>query len=139
MINYLFLIAAVVIFLSGWSAPPAAAQSPRAVEAEIKFDFYVGKKLYPSGLYRIETTSDASDNILKLSAAAHNDAEKRIVLLVTDSTQAAKREEPKIVFRRIGDKYHLSKIFLAHGRWGFALRQSPRGRAAQIVEVGGKN
>ena len=138
MIKYLFIIAAVVIFLNGWCASQAAAQSPKAVEAEIKFDFYVGKKLYPAGVYRIETASAASDNVLKLSAATSAD-ENRPILLVADPAQSNKREAPKFVFRRIGEKYHLATIFLAHGRWGYALLQSPRARTAQIVEVRGEN
>jgi hypothetical protein len=126
MKNYLFLLAAVVIFLNGVGAREVSAQGARAVEAAVAFDFRVGDQTYPAGVYRLEAMGEG--NFLELRKLGENGLRH---LIAVDAAQKGRRERPKLVFRRVGGDYYLSGVFLGGDGWGFALRPARRGREGE--------
>lgn len=142
MKKYLFMFIAGIIFLNVWGVPEVSAQGAKAVEAEIKFDFRVGERLFPAGVYRLESVSPGNDNILQLRGVEN----RRRQLIVADVFYAVRRQSPKLIFSRIGEEYYLTSIFPADGKWGFSLPPSRRRKereknlaAAKTVEVPARN
>jgi len=111
-----------LIFLNAFAANDVSAQTLKAVRAEIPFDFHVGDKIYPAGVYHLESISQLNENLLQLRSFET----KRQQLLVTNNLSANRRQSPKLVFYRIGEDYYLTSIFMAEGVSGFAIRSSRR-------------
>ncbi len=140
MKKYLLTFIAGIIFLNGFVSNDVSAQSLKSVRVEVKFDFRVGDKIYPAGVYRLESVSLSGDNIVRLSGV------EKEQLLITNLSYADKRQSPKLIFRQIGEEYYLTNIFLADGNWGFSIRPSRRqkenGRklaSTKLVEVPAKD
>ncbi len=125
MKKYLFLLAAVAFFNAVW-AVEVSAQTAKAVRAEIAFDFYVGEKKYPAGVYTIETNGE---RLLRLSGDRRDDADGR-PLIYANLAQASKQGPPRLVFRRLGENRYLSRIFMGRGAWGYELPPTRRAREA---------
>lgn len=131
-----------IIFLNVWGAGDVSAQTIKAIKIEVKFDFHVGSKVYPAGVYWLETVSQSGDNILRLS-----NVEKEVQqLIVANLSYAGKEQSPKLVFRQIGEEYYLTDIFMTEGNWGFSVRPSRRQResgkslaSTKLVEVPAKD
>ena len=130
---YLFLWLAAVIFLNGWSAGEVSAQSPKAVEVEVEFDFRVGDVTYPAGAYRFEAASPSVDNLLHLRSLGKEDRQR---LIVAGSINAGRPQRPKLVFRQIGATYYLCGVYLNGDGWGYSL---PVPRRGQGKNPAGKN
>ena len=120
MKKYLLIFMTGIIFLNALAANDVSAQTLKAIRAEVPFDFQVGDKTYAAGTYRLETISQLNENVLQLQGAD----KKNQRLLVTDTLYANKRQSPKLVFYKLGDKYYLSNIFMAEGLAGFSIRMS---------------
>lgn len=142
MKKYLFIFAAIIIFLNGWSAGEVSAQAPKTVRVEVEFEFHVGEKIYPAGAYRLETVG--SGNILRL----RNKENDRQQTIIANASYSGKRQTPKLIFRQLGDWYFLTGVFFAEDNWGFALRPSRRQRESEndrnlastkTIEVAAKN
>ena len=131
MKKYLVLLASVIIFLNGWSANEVSGQAKKAVNVEVKFDFRVGDKIFPAGIYRFESVSQNSDNMLHL----RNVGKEEQRLIVTNLSYTPTSQQPKLVFRQIGDEYFLTKIFLTDGNWGYSLRPSSGLKEAEKKSV----
>jgi hypothetical protein len=142
MKKYLFLVIAGLIFLNVWGAGDVSAQSVKTLQAEVKFDFRVGDKIYPAGVYRLEAVSQNSDNLLRLRGVGKNNHR----LIIANLSYAAKKQSPKLIFQQIGEEYYLTNIFMADGNWGFSVRPSRWQRengknlaSTKSVEVPAKN
>jgi hypothetical protein len=122
MKKYLFMFIAGLILLNALIPNEVSAQSLKAVRAEIPFDFRIGDKIHPAGVYRLESVSQTSENVLQLRGVG----KKNRRLLVTGNLYADRWESPKLVFYRIGEEYYLMNIFIAEGSSGFSIRP-PRG------------
>jgi hypothetical protein len=120
-------IIAVIIFLTTAMTAGAAAQS---VKVNIKFDFQVGEKVYPAGEYVIERISRQSDNLLKIRNTALSEDKGRII--ITNLTNAGKRQEPKMVFEHNGNSFFLTKIFFDDSPWGLSLKPARKREKNQI-------
>jgi hypothetical protein len=141
MKKYLFMFIAGLIFLNALMSNEVSAQSLKAIRAEIPFDFRIGDKIYPAGVYRLESVSQTNENLLQLRGVG----KKSQRLLVTDNLYADRWESPKLVFYRIGEEYYLTSIFMAEGSSGFSIRSSRRIESGKnlasikTVEVPAKN
>lgn len=111
-----------IIFLNGFGSNEVSAQSLKATRVEVKFDFRVGDKIYPAGIYTFESVSQSNENILRLG----NGQKENSRLIITNLSYADKAQSPKLVFRQVGEDFYLTKIFLANGNWGFSVRPSRR-------------
>ena len=140
MKKYLFMFIAGIIFLNVLTANDVSAQVLKVIRAEVPFDFYVGDKIYPAGVYRLESISQSNENLFQLRGVN----KKNQQLIVTDNLYADRRQSPKLVFYRIGEKNYLTNIFMTNGVSGFSIRlsrriESGKNTAAKPVEVAAKN
>jgi hypothetical protein len=131
---------AVIISLSALAAN-AAAQSAKAVRADVNFDFQIGDKTYPAGEYSIETVN--SGNALRIKGVKNG---KNRLLMAGEVNTGGRLAQPKLVFRRVSGNYYLTQIFLEPGAWGFSVRNISKrlktdlaSKPAETMEVRAKN
>ena len=115
---FIMTAAGIIAFLTILTAPGVTAQSGKTGKLNLEFDFYVGKTAFPAGEYIIESVSRTNDNILRIRGI-NNDGKNHMI--IGNVLNAGKIQQPKLVFRRSGESYFLSQIFLESGQWGFSL------------------
>lgn len=120
MKKYLLIIMAGIIFLNGAAVNDVSAQTLKAIRVDVPFDFHVGDKDYPAGVYYLESISQLNSNLLQL----RSHKSKRQQLLVTNDLYAGERQLPKLVFYQLGEEYYLTNIFMAVGTSGFSIRST---------------
>ena len=108
--------------------PNASGQSGKTVRATVEFDFQIGERVYPAGIYRIESISVQSDNILLIRRVG--DPNKQQMFLTNHSIQG-KGKTPRLVFQKYGENYFLTKIFLDTDQWGYSIGPSRRQRETE--------
>jgi len=94
------------------------------VRAEIPFNFVVTGGTLPSAEYTIQS-NQSIDHLLTLSSAG----QKSIVFLANPCLSLKARKvsgESKLVFRRYGDQYFLSEIWMQGSSVGYQLRKTRR-------------
>ena len=91
----------------------------KAIKVEIKFDFRVGHKVFPAGVYVLESASQINENLLQLRGMEKENQQ----LIAANHSYSRIRQSPKLVFHQVGENYYLTDIFLADGNWGFSVRQ----------------
>lgn len=101
------------------AALPASAQS--RLEANVPFEFQVGKKTMPAGMYDVET--DLVSGIVSLRGRSN----RRTAMTTSFAAGGGERtaRESKLVFNRYGDSYFLSQIWRSSSTTG---RQLPVSR-----------
>ena len=119
--QFLILIA-IAAFTTGFTTN-AFGQAGKTLKANINFDFQIRDRIYPAGEYRIESAR-GHDNILKIRSVS--DAKKTEFILANHSN-AGERRTPRLVFRKYGEDYFLTKIVFGTES-DFAIRPSRRQR-----------
>lgn len=122
-----FILIAIAAFAAALTTN-AFGQTGKTVKASVEFDFQIGERIYPAGEYLFEQISRQSDNILQIRSVG--DADKKQII-VANLSNAGSRQSPKLVFRRCGENYFLTKIFLDTEQWGYAIRPSRRQRESE--------
>jgi hypothetical protein len=116
-----------LIFLNGAAVNHVSAQTLKTIRVDVPFDFHVGDKTFPAGVYYLESISRLSNNLLQLRSFET----KKQRLLVTDDLYSRERHLPKLVFHRIGEEHYLSNIFMSVGTSGFSIRAPRRVETAK--------
>jgi hypothetical protein len=103
------------------------AQSGMRVEVNIPFDFTLGNKTLPAGVYSIREYSQKS--ILIVSA----DGKTRVLAMTpgtarTEANGGAAQE--RVVFHQYGDQYFLAQVWMMRGSDGRELNRSSAERQA---------
>ena len=124
--HHLILIAVAVFAIA--STPNAFGQTGKAVKTDIKFDFRIGERIYPAGEYLIERLSGQSDNILQIRSVGEENISQVIAAGIAN---AGKKQTPKLVFRKDGQTYFLTRIYLNADEWGYTIQRSRRHRAIE--------
>jgi hypothetical protein len=112
-------IAAALIGFAGL-AISARAQAVDQVVADIPFQFSVAGKTLPAGTYRVSRVNDWNDRALIIQSVENHVG----VLVFSDYTEGASRENTKLTFTQVGDQRFLSTIATADHL--FAISVSPR-------------
>jgi hypothetical protein len=97
---FLFTIAALLTLAN--IATAARALSNEAVLAKVPFNFTVGHDQLPSGTYTISRDSWGQVTVKSM--------ERRFAVTVTTTFEPDAPMADKLVFRRYGDRYFLSKV-----------------------------
>jgi hypothetical protein len=112
-------IATALIGFAGLAAF-AKAQAVDQVVVDIPFEFSVAGKTLPAGSYRVSRVNDWNDRAL-LIRSFDNGAS---VMIFSDYTESASRENTKLTFKQVGDQHFLSTIATADHVFGISV--SPR-------------
>jgi len=111
------LVALTVLLM----ATAVQAQQIKA-KANVPFDFVAGDRYYPAGEYSLRSLHGI-DSVIQIA----NTQEDGATNVFSNSCSAAQPSpQTKLVFRRIGDSYFLSQIWLAGSPYG---REFPKSRA----------
>jgi hypothetical protein len=93
------------------------------VRADIPFKFVINKQTLPAGQYSIKTLNASSGRTLLI----RSDDSKTASMVSSDSVQSFKpADQTKLVFRRYGDRYFLSQVWVAGQESGHELPRSGR-------------
>lgn len=123
-----FLIVIAIAVLATALTTNASGQTAKTVTTNVKFAFQIGDRIYPAGEYRIELISAQSHNLLLIRNVG--DANKTEIILAGNSN-TSKRQTPKLVFLKDGERYFLTEIFLDSGPWGYSIPRSHRQRESE--------
>lgn len=96
------------------------------VRADVPFSFNVNKDTLPAGQYEIRTISPSGSHVLLINNREAKTGETFLTHAV--SASQAQAGKGKLVFKRYGDRYFLSQIWLADTDTGRELPISPRER-----------
>jgi len=121
------VFAASAIFLMIMGAAVYAQSEPRVI-VNIPFAFTAGRQTLPAGEYTIERTSFNDPDLLLFR---NQDTRASLFLLVEDTQAMRTPERTELVFNEIGDRYFLSKIWVAGEDIG---REVPKPRAERELE-----
>ena len=109
-------IATALIGFAGL-AISAKAQAVDQVIVDIPFEFSVAGKTLPAGNYRVSRVNDWNDRAL-LIRSFENGAS---IMIFSDYTQSASRENTKLTFKQVGDEHFLSSIATADHVFGISV------------------
>lgn len=110
----------------------AASQPARAQErlvADIPFAFTAGTMTLPSGEYRVQKLTDGPATLL----IQRTDGSAEMAVITFAASSNAPQAQSKLVFRRYGDRYFLSQIWIAGNTRGRQLQKSPQEKEEQSL------
>lgn len=123
--TYKILLGLSFLFIGGLTMTANAQISEHAIiKADIPFSFFLRDKTFSAGKYTIRRSS-ATDNSEFTLAIMSDSAHSKTIVFETNGTTA--NETPKnsnIVFDKFGDKYFLSKVFVAGDPNGNEIQKS---------------
>lgn len=115
------------------SFPAAFGQAGELVTADVPFAFQVNNNAFPAGKYRV--TSGSGQAALLVQSIDF----KQAVFSFSNAVQGTKTwEAPRLVFRRYGDRYFLSQVWLPGSDRGreLPIRASERAVARNWAKPG---
>ena len=117
-----FLTLALVLF-GGLTAAQAQMDSDTILDANIPFQFVVGRATFPAGKYTIKQMDDSEDtpNVIEISSA---DGRMRTFFDTENASLDNAPKKSEIIFDKIGNNYFLSQIFLEGENYGIQAEES---------------
>jgi hypothetical protein len=100
----------------------ANAQSVN-VNANVPFDFTVGKSILPAGEYSIQSLASATGTVLAIRG---EDSAKNMLASANTAETLNPSPNSRLVFHKYGDKYFLAQIWLQGERTGREFKISRR-------------
>jgi hypothetical protein len=94
------------------------------VRANVPFDFSVNREILPAGHYEVRTISSATGQALVINNSQGKISRMFLTNFVNRS--AADAGKTKLVFRRYGQQYFLSQVWVAGNDTGRELPKSAR-------------
>jgi hypothetical protein len=110
-----FLIFIAIAAFATALATSASGQTGRTVNANVKFDFQIGERIFPAGDHRIDSISRESGNILRIRSVS--DVNKQQFIIASHSS-AGKRRSPKLSFPKIRRELFSDRSFSRFGPMG---------------------
>ncbi len=126
------------LLLSLLVAPVRAQNIEHRIIADIPFDFVVGNKTFPAGVYTIKHLTSA------LLLIRSEDGRHSTTLGTTARQSGEKNAEPRVVFHRYGERYFIASVWTSRENYGRQFRTTrdeerlaKSGAARQPVTVAG--
>ena len=102
----------------------ACASAQIAAKVNVPFGFVVNQAALPAGAYRIDSVSTTTST--QILALRSEDARVAMLIVGNHATSTKPSENSRLVFRRYGDQYFLSQIWVAGQTSGHELPISRR-------------
>jgi hypothetical protein len=122
------------VLVIGMTLAVGSAFGQTMARANIPFDFSIGNSPLPSGEYTVSPAFEGHNTVLVIRSA---DWRQQVIVQASAAESAKTLRENKLVFRRYGDQYFLSKIWVR----GQALalptghREREMARSTQVQEA----
>jgi hypothetical protein len=98
-----------------------SAEAESKMNVNVPFDFTIGTTLLRAGHYTVQQTiPDANPQVLSFRSA-NGSAQAVSMGIRLEAVNTV--QQPKLVFRKYGDRYFLSQIWLSAGDSGTEIRQ----------------
>jgi len=120
---YSLFAALVLICLFAVSSAKAQSTNRLVLQADIPFEFTVGKVTLPAGEYTVRSMSDSS-HILQLRSADGHSA-----LVLMNSIIGKADESAKLIFNRYGNHYFFAQSWMPATQTGLEVSKSRAERA----------
>jgi hypothetical protein len=123
-----------VVLVIGMTLAVGSAFGQTMARANIPFDFNIGNSTLPSGEYTVSPVFAGNNTVLIIRSA---DWRQQVAVPASAAESAKTPRDNKLVFRRYGDQYFLSKIWVR----GQALtlptshREREMARSTQVQEA----
>ena len=127
---YIVFAAVVLICLSAVSSAKAQSTNRLVLQADIPFEFTIGKVTLPAGEYTVRSVSDSSDILQLRSADGHS------VLVQMNSIIGKADDNAKLIFNRYGNHYFFSQAWMPATQTGLEAPKSKAERAAGMELAG---
>jgi hypothetical protein len=123
----IYSVFAAVVLICLFAVSSAKGQSTNRVvlQADIPFEFTVGKVTLPAGEYTVRSVSDSSD-ILQLRSA-----DGRSILVQMNSIIGMADDSAKLIFNRYGNHYFFTQAWMPATQTGLEASKSRAQRAAR--------
>jgi hypothetical protein len=122
---YSVIAAVVLICLFAVSSAKAQSSDRVVLQADIPFEFTIGKVTLPAGEYTVRSVSDWS-NILQLRSADGHSA-----LIQMNSIVGKADESGKLIFNRYGNHYFFAQAWMPATQNGLEASKSKAERAVK--------
>lgn len=123
---YSVFAALALICLFAVSSAKAQSSSRLVLQADIPFEFTVGKVTLPAGEYTVRSVSDSSDILRLRSADGHAGA-----LVPMNSIYGKADDRAKLIFIRYGNHYFFTQAWMPATRTGLEAQKSDAQRAIE--------
>ena len=130
--NFSMLSLAVTLAVAAVYANPAGP-----LKANVPFDFSVGDKTLPAGVYTVMPMT--TQNVLRIR---HEDSRAAALVITNDAPARRGQDQTRLVFHRYGDQYFLAQVWTAGDVNGRELRKSRterelvKGRSKNLAQKG---
>lgn len=123
----IYSVFAAVILICLFAVSSAKGQSTNRVvlQADIPFEFTVGKVTLPAGEYTVRSVSDSSDILQLRSADGHS------ILVQMNSIIGKADDSAKLIFNRYGNHYFFTQAWMPATQTGLEASKSRAERAAR--------
>ena len=115
--NRMYLRIATALIGFAGLAVGARAQAVDRVIVDIPFEFSVAGKTLPAGSYQVSRVNDWNVRALLIRSFENHAG----VMIYSDYTQSASRENTKLTFKQVGDQHFLSTIATADHVFGISV------------------
>ena len=106
--------------VSAATAAPAYAKSVDGTKAQVPFDFYVGDREAPAGVYTVQSLTDDEAALRVCNGRQGN-------TVLTSAASERGEGRARLVFHKYGDQYFLAAVWGADGM-GRRLQETKRER-----------
>jgi hypothetical protein len=123
-------LALCLFTVAGGTVANAQIGSDSRLEANVPFEFIVGKTTLPAGKYEIKGTDDKTPGVLEIISVNG----RKTVLFETEAANLRDEEsvtKTELVFNKIGDKYFLSQVWVEGDSSGSQLAKSKEEKALE--------
>jgi hypothetical protein len=119
MIKQVLKMSSILSLVVALAVTAVSANPTNTLKANIPFDFSVGGRTLPAGVYTV--TPMSMPNTLRI----RRDDNREGVLIQTEGSQTRRDEDrTKLVFRRYGDQHFLAQVWTAEDGTMCELRKS---------------
>ena len=122
---YSVFAAVALILLLGVSSATAQSTNRVVMQADVPFEFTIGKMTLPAGEYTVRNVSDSSDILLLRSADGHG------VLVQMGPIIGKADDRAKLIFNRYGNHYFFAQAWMPATQTGLEASKSRAERAAE--------
>ncbi|MBS1791577.1 MAG: hypothetical protein JST85_27960 [Acidobacteria bacterium] len=130
----IMMIFATVVFLFSFAMGQASAQEGPLLKAYIPFAFTIGSKTLPAGDYEIRRGLSTQPELLLIKGEDHENWKQEMFFLTNMAQASVTPTKTQLVFDHVGDRYFLSKVWMAGENSG---REAPISKVERKMELSG--
>src|ERR1700730_6334323 len=128
-IKRLTMLSLVSMFTLCAAAASANAQLSHPIRANVPFDFNVGDKKLPAGVYTFSRLSGLSDN--KVMSVSNADASTHVFQSTFGAQVLTPKNDSTLLFHKYGDQYFLEQVWSGGEQEG---KQVPESRSERTIK-----